>query len=161
MLTGRFWVPWTWAFCHKSEGLKAVCLRYTAFDEGKDIVLKCSFGLGVTAGFSFPSPPHNGGFVLHGGEDGIQRTTLPPQSMSFMWVCRNKKELVDLTSKDLILITAFFTQIRNRSICTKENGDLFDVTRLGIGPKIIFLVYEGWKTKMVMSSVAEIWAGAF
>lgn len=160
MLRGRFWVPWTWAFCHENERLK-VCLSHTqSLWWKKGYWLKMQLWLGCDSRISLSLSLQQLGFVLDGREYGIQRTTLALPSMSFMWAHRRKKELVDLTAKNLILITVFFTQLRNRSPCTKENGDLFDVTRLGIGPRIIFLVYGGWKAKMVMSSVAEICAGA-
>lgn len=77
------------------------------------------------------------------------------------------EKTVALTANILFLITAFSYKVRNRSSCTKENDDLPDVTRLGIGTGIgsidsgrIFLVYEGWRAKMKMSAVAEICAGA-
>lgn len=175
MLTGRYWVPWSWALCHERERIK-VCLSDTdtVFDERKDIDLKSSFGsfgLGVTVWFNSPPPPPIMGVCSRwgGGGEMTFRELLCVSAiheLMFMWVCRGEK-IVDLNAKHLFLITAFSYKIRNRSPCSKENGDLSDITRLGIGPRIgtihsgrIFLVHEGWKAKMAMSSVAEICTGA-
>lgn len=95
------------------------------------------------------------------GGDAIQSITLTLLSMKlYLCECVGEEKIVGLTAKDVFLIAAFAYKIRNSSPYTKENGDLSDITRLVILPRIgrIFLVHEGWKVKIAISNIAEICA---